>query len=172
MDIETKTKKLKTVRPIKVCNRTHIPFDGIVLKDENIELFKNKTIYAEPTGTGNLLVVDGFFGRMIRASEKFVRDKIDEYCEEYKTICKRLDEDPAAQYFEVMSYNDLYYKLHLIPSIVGDQWGYTNSEDYRVNLKFYIHLFTDGPWVERFHEQFLYFVPYEYCSPDPCYLEV
>ena len=144
----------------------------ILLSKIDNDMAKKKAIAAEPTGKGDLLIIDGFFGRMFRSDEGCVRDELDEYCRQYNEICRRLEEDPAHEYYEVLNYNDLYGLHGIIPSVAGNLYGYTNSEDYSVDLKFDIQYITEGEWVDMFGEPYLYYQPYEWCYPDPCYMEV
>lgn len=144
----------------------------ILLSKIDDDMAKKKAVAAEPTGKGDLLVIDGFFGRMFRSDEGCVRDELDEYCRQYNEICKRLEEDPAHEYYEVLNYNDLYGLHGIIPSVAGNLYGYTNSEDYSVDLKFDIEYITEGEWVDKFGEPYLYYQPKEWCYPDPCYMEV
>ena len=144
----------------------------ILLSKISPELAKEKALAAEPTGKGNTLIIDGFFGRMFRSDEGCVRDEIDEFCRQYEEICRRLDEDPAHQYYEVLSWNDLYALHGIIPGMVQDQWGFTNSEDYRVDMDFGIEYITEGEWVDKLGEPYLLYYPKEWSYPDPCYMEV
>ena len=144
----------------------------ILLSKIDDDMAKKKAIAAEPTGKGDLLVIDGFFGRMFRSDEGCVRDELDEYCRQYNEICRRLEEDPAHEYYEVLNYNDLYGLHGIIPSVAGNLYGYTNSEDYSVDLAFDIEYITEGEWVDKFGEPYLYYQPKEWCYPDPCYMEV
>ena len=144
---------------------------SIMLSKIDEKLARQKALAAEPTGKGDLLIIDGFFGRMFRSDEGCVRDEIDEFCRQYDEMCRQLDEDPAHEYVEVLSWNDLYRLHGIIPGIAQDQWGYANSEDYRVHMKFEIKYVTEGPWVDLFGEPFLFYEPREQCYPDPCYLE-
>ena len=156
----------------KLRRTASIPVGRVLLSKIDEKMSKVKAAAAEPTGKGNLLVIDGFFGRMFRSDEGCVRDEIDEFCRQYNEMCMKLDEDPAHQYFEVMNWNDLYALHGIIPGIAQDQWGYTNSEEYRVQMDFDIDYVTKGPWVEKFGEPYLYYEPKEWCYPDPCYMEV
>ena len=134
---------------------------------------KEKVRYAEPTGKGNLLVLDGFLGRMFRSDEGCVRDEINEFIRKYNEICMRLDEDPAHMCFDTMSWNDLYMLHGLVPSIAGDTFGYTNLEDYRVGLKFDIYMVEDGQSIMgNLGEPYLYYEPCSFCQPEMCYREV
>ncbi len=151
-----------------------VPMQIGTLRLSNIDkdLARQKALMAEPTGKGNLLVIDGFFGRMFRSDEGCVREENDEFIRQYNDICRRFDEDPAHQYFEVMNWNDLNMLHGIVPGLGQDGWGYTNSEDYRVELKFRYEYVTEGEWVDKFGEPYLIFWPCECCQPDPCYMEV
>ena len=158
---------------VRTAHRKIVPMQigSITLSKIDEKLARQKALAAEPTGKGNLLIIDGFFGRMFRSDEGCVRDEIDEFCRQYYEICRRLDEDPAGQYFEVMSWNDLYALHGIIPGMAQDEWGYSNSEDYRVDMKFNIDYVTEGKWVDLLGEPYLIYYPMEWCYPDPCYLE-
>ena len=158
----TEKRKIMRIKDIPVVKPK---FGGFIKWDEHAK-------FAEPTGKGELLCVDGFFGRMFRSEEGCVRDELDEYVRSYNEMCQMLNEDPAHQYYEVLNYNDLYSLLGILPSVAGDQWGYTNSEDYRVDLGFDVVMVTEGEWVDKLGEPYLYFEPAEGSGPDPCYLEV
>lgn len=159
---------------VKTARRKIVPMQlgSINLSKIDDKLIKQKVLAAEPTGKGDLLIIDGFFGRMFRSSEKCVREEIDEFCKQYEEMCRRLDEDPAHEYYEVLSWNDLYSKHPIITAPAQDQWGYTNSDDYRVDLMFQIDYVTEGKWVDLFGEPYLIYYPMDWCTPDPCYMEV
>jgi len=142
----------------------HICLDGID--------WKQKAVAAEPTGKGDLLCIDGWFGRMFRSCEECVRDELDEYVQMYRESCARLDEDPAHVCYEVQNWNDLYYLHGLMPCVAGDEWGYTNTEDYRVNMEFCVEYINSGTYYELFGEPYLIYTPKDGCYPDPCYKEV
>lgn len=134
---------------------------------------RKKAVSAEPTGKGDLLVVNGWTGRMFRSDEGCVRDELKEFNRKYLEDCARYDEDPAHMYCEVMNWNDLYYLHGLIPIEGGDHEGWTNSEDYRVSsIDFNCKMVTEGDWVNLLGEPYLYYSPKEWCYPDPCYMEV
>lgn len=156
----------------KLRRTVSIPLGRVLLSTIDEKMAKEKAMAAEPTGKGNLLVVDGFFGRMFRSDEGCVRDEIDEFCREYNEMCRQLDEDPAHQYVEVLSWNDLYRLHGIIPAVAQDVWGYTNSEDYRVHMQFEFTYVTEGKWAELFGEPFLLYEPREQCYPEPGYMEV
>ena len=133
---------------------------------------KEKATYAEPTGKGNLLIVEGFFGRMFRSSEECVRRELKEFSEKNDYYCRLNDEDPRHEFYEVLSWNDLYELHGLIPTYGGNLWGYTNSEDYRTDILWDIEMVTSGMWAEQFGEPFLLYSPREGSYPMECYLEV
>ena len=158
-----------TMRPkshviVKDIPVAHINLDGID--------WKQKAVAAEPTGKGDLLCIDGWFGRMFRSCRECVEDELDEYVRMYNEMCARLDEDPAHEYYEVLSWNDLYYLHGLMPSIAGDEWGYTNTDDYRVDMDFRIEYIDHGEYYELFGEPYIVYYPYDWCTPDACYKEV
>ena len=49
--------------------------------------WKEKALAAEPTGKGNLLCIDGFFGRMFRSCAECVDDELNEYVRMYNESC-------------------------------------------------------------------------------------
>ena len=139
--------------------------------------FKAKAVAAEPTGKGNLLVMEGFFGRLFRSSEECVRKELKEYKEKYERLCRMFDEDPAHEYVEVMNWNELYELHGLFPTIAGNLYGYTNTEAYRTDILWTIEMVTPshqllGEWAEKFGEPFLYYYPNEGSQPESWYLEV
>ena len=134
--------------------------------------FKSKALAAEPTGKGNLLVMEGYFGRLFRSSEECVRKELKEYKEKYEKLCQMFDEDPAHEYVEVINWNDLYALHGILPTIAGNLYGYTNTEDYRTDIYWTIEMVTEGEWVKKFGEPFLYYYPNEGSQPESWYLEV
>lgn len=167
-----KNKKIRTVKPLLVIEPNLNRID-----------YKAKAVAAEPTGTGNTLCLDTLFGRLFRADEKFVEKCLLEYQGEYEHACKIMNEDlemqrqkgkdpPLPTCYLVMSYNELYEKLKLIPSAIGDDWGYTNSEDYQVDLFFEYYLHTNDDYTLKYGEPVFTFSPCVGAYPDPCYLDV
>lgn len=134
---------------------------------------RKKAVSAEPTGKGDLLVVNGWTGRMFRSEEGCVRDELEEFNRKYQEDCRRLDEDPAHEYYEVTNWGDLYCLHGIIPMEGSSHEGWTNDEDHRVaSIDFDCYMVTEGEWVERLGEPYLYYCPRDYCLPDPCYMEV
>ena len=145
----------------------------MVLKPMQSINYHEKAIAAEPTGKGEVLCIEGFFGRMFRSDPGCVRDELDKYSEKYREICDRYDEDPAHEYYEVLNWNDLYYLHGIIPSIAGGNWGYTNTPDYRCSdIVFDSEYVEDGEWYDMFGEAYFYYNPREYSVPMECYMEV
>lgn len=167
----TKNKKIRTVKPLLVI-------------EPNLERidYKAKAIAAEPTGTGNTLCLEKPFGRLFRADEKFVEKKILEYQEEYRQACKRMNEEEEnhektglpipLDVYMVISWNDLYEKLNLIPSEMGDAYGYTNSSGAQVDLYFEYYFHTNDDYSEKYGEPIFTFGPCPGALPDPWYLDV
>lgn len=169
---KAKDKKIRQVKPLLVIEPNISRID-----------YKAKAVAAEPTGTGDTLCLDELFPRLFRADIKFVEKMLLEYQNEYAQMCRRMNEDlemqrqagidpPLPHYYEVLNYNDLYNKLLLIPSPIGDAWGYTNSEDYQVDLSFDYYFHTDDEYSKRYGEPVFTFCPRIGAYPDPCYLDV
>ena len=79
----------------------------------------------EYTGKGNILCYDGYGGRWFRSSVEAVQEAVDHFIEEYEKGY-------------VLSYNDLYLLLGMAESDFGEQYGYSPSEDWKVDLAFII----------------------------------
>lgn len=156
------------VRPRKIMTLGTFP----VAQTPQRKVYREKALAAEPTGKGDVLIVDGFFGRMFRSHPDCVDDELDEFVRQYNEMCQKLDEDPAHEFFEVLSYNDLYYLHGIVPGYAQGSWGWTNTDDYRVNLEFDRKFVEDNDWAELFGEGFYYYCPKEFCVPDPCFMEV
>ena len=103
----------------------------------------------EETGHGNLLCYETYGGRLFRASEEWVQKAISTFVENYNRACRMFDEDPAHEYYEVFSFNDLYKLLNIIGSEFGDRFGYTNIEDYRQTLNFCIRKCDDPKSIKE-----------------------
>lgn len=148
--------------------------DAIVARPTFGINYREKAIYAEPTGKGNLLIIEGYFGRQFRSDQGCVDEELDKYSEMYRELCRQYDEDPAHEFYEVLAYNELYFLHGLIPNVAGGDWGYTNTPDYRIEggIEFDRRMVTEGIWREQFGEDFYYYCPKAYCVPDACYLEV
>lgn len=169
--VNAKKKKLRLVKPLLPIEPSYDLID-----------FKVKACYAEPTGTGNTLCLDDFFGRLFRADVEFVENCLKEFQDEYAQACKRMTEDcdmqrragkdpPIPQCLEVTNWNDLYDKLHLIHSTIGDSWGYTNSEDCQTDLIIDYTFHKDDAIAVKWGEPIFIFSPRMGSYPDPWYLD-
>lgn len=83
-------------------------------KDE----FKHQTI--EETGNGDLLIIEGYSGRIFRSSREAVEDA-------EKTVDNLFLNDKYA------CLNDFYKALGIELTRFGHQWGWVNEEDYYDN---------------------------------------
>lgn len=160
-------KRIRLVKPIVVAMPKKTDF--------NEKVWLKKAQYAEVTGLGEHLCIEGYFGRIFRSDPALIEEALCEYGDMYQRMCNRYDEAPEnnkADVAEVMCWNDLYRMLNLIPSIAGDQYGYVNSEDYRIDaMDFDTKEVDQGEWVDLFREPFYYFAPKPGSYPDPWYLE-
>ena len=129
-------------------------------------------ITIEETGRGRTLCFDQLFGRLFRDDPACLRDICDRFCERYNDSCEKLDEDPKFENYDVTNYNELYACIGIIPSTVGDNWGWTNDQDWRVHLEFEYETITGGPLVQKFGEDVFCFGPKQHCEPMECYREV
>lgn len=131
-------------------------------------------ISVEETGRGNLLCYEAYGGRFFRSDEGAVREAVDKFVEDYVKSCQMQDEDPAHMMYEVYNFNDLYSLLGIMPTHFGDRWGYTNSEDYRVDLGFDINLVEnlDEPFFDVIKEPILVIEPLSDSYPMEYYREV
>lgn len=156
--------QIRRVKPIQIAKPKRL--------DTQAEIWRKKAAYAEETGMGDLLCIEGFFGRPFRSDRQYVEEILCEYCDMYANMCERFDSDPGnPNNYEVICWNDLYSMLNLIPSMAGDSYGYVNSDDYRVEMDFETKMVDQGEWVDCFKEPFFYFTPKPSCYPDPCYRE-
>ena len=154
-----KNKKIRQVKPLLVI-------------EPNLDVidYKAKAIAAEPTGTGDTLCLDECFGRLFRASTTFVEKCILEYQNEYEQSKKRMEEDlemqmqanmehPECRLREFKTWNQLYEKLKLIPSTIGDQYAYSNLEECQVDLYFEYYFHTNDDYSKKFGEPIFVFGP-------------
>lgn len=161
-------KRLIRVKPMQVAS----PWIGM----ERRLNFREKADFAEPTGKGSLLCVEGSFGRMFLSDEDCVRDELNQYQEMYQEMCDAYDErtekgESTDDMQLALSQNDLYLLHGMIPSLAGDLYAHSIVEEYRVNLRFDIKMITEGEWAERFGRPYLYYECLPDCFPYPLYLE-
>jgi hypothetical protein len=142
----------------------------VAIPSKDYLIIKTPTI--ETTGLGNQLCYDYFLGRIFYDDELHLRKCVKEFIDEYHASCRRLDEDPAHECYDVTNYNDLYKKIGIETTIVGDQFGWTNTDDYRVNLRISFVMVDSGSMYEKYgNQKILFFGPEDDCLPDQCYME-
>lgn len=114
----------------------------------------------EITGNGDLLCYEGFFGRWFRSSEACVREAVDKF----------------RQYYDdgnYINYNDLYSLLNIATTHAGNEYGYSQNEDYRSDMEFDIIRIPADENFEGMHEEVLVLEPAgRYSYPIDCYMEV
>ena len=128
----------------------------------------------EDTGRGTTLCYEAWGGRLFYSDEGAVREAVDKFVEEYADMCRRTEEDPAHEYCDVMNFNDLYALLGILPTHLGDAWGYSSSEDYAVMLQFRVEMVypTENDIADLFGCQVLIIEPYDTRTyPDYYYRE-
>lgn len=151
-------------RQFKICD---IP----VAKPRDSFFWNGKHPSIEDTGRGDLLCYETWGARLFLSSEDAVRAAVKSFIEEYQQACRNSEEDPAHVYVEVFNFNDLYDKLHILPSTFGDKWGYESDEDHAVHLKFSIYILhpDDHAIASRFGRDVLIIEPADDDSyPDYC----
>ena len=119
----------------------------------------------EYTGHGTDLVYDGFGGRIFRASEDWVRKGCDAFIRRY--TCDGEDEG------NFVNYSDLYKIWNIEESDFGYRFGYSPSEDYRVNIEFVFTWLGPGTDLyDKFGERVLVVEPKMGCYPYEEYMEL
>ena len=114
----------------------------------------------EITGNGNLLCYEGFFGRWFRSSETCVREAVDKFMQLYA----------EGNY---INYNDLYSLLNIAITHAGNEYGYSQSEDYHCDMEFDIVRIPEDENFEGMKEEVLVLEPAgRYSYPIDCYMEV
>lgn len=94
----------------------------------------------EDTGFGKTLCFESWGGRLFYSDEGAVREQVEKFEEDYKTECRRSEEDPAGIYAEVTNFNDLYFLLGILPTPFGDTWGYNSHPKRSRNVHFKVEL--------------------------------
>ena len=121
----------------------------------------------ELTGKGNLLVYDGFGGRLFRSSYKAVKEAVEFFIEDYEKG-------------NWLNWNDLYALFGIEQTHFGAIFGYSPSEDYKCDLMFDITLVkaeeikdsVNAITLEKYHEDVLVVEPDPRCLPMESYMEV
>jgi len=83
----------------------------------------------EYTGSGDQLCYDGFGGRWFRASIEAVQEGIHFFREMYYEV----PDSPHEFEGNYVSYNDLYGLWNIEVSILGDEYGYSPSEQAKID---------------------------------------
>ena len=128
----------------------------------------------EETGKGDLLCYETWGGRLFRDGEESVRKGVDEFVSDYQAACERAAADPTGMSVEVMNFNDLYNKFGILPTALGDAWGYNSDPDRVQDVRFRVEMIYPSTnfIAEQFGEQMLIIEPYyEDSYPDYFYRE-
>lgn len=128
----------------------------------------------EDTGRGDTLCCEKWGCRFFYSDEGAVREAVDKFVDDYIEKCQRALDDPAGEYSDVTNFNELYSLLGILPSPLGDSWGYSTSEGYTVNLDFKVDYVypTEDEIADAFGCQILMIEPYDTnCYPDFYYRE-
>lgn len=128
----------------------------------------------EDTGRGDTLCYEAWGGRLFFSDEGAVREAVDKFVENYDEMCLRTKEDPAHEYYDVTNFNDLYSLLGILPTHMGDAWGYSSSDDYSQDLHFRVEMVypTENEIADLFGCQVLIIEPIDQGSyPDFYYRE-
>ena len=128
----------------------------------------------EDTGRGTTLCYEAWGGRLFYSDEGAVREAVNKFVEDYTEMCRRSAEDPAHEFYDVTNLNDLYSLLGILPTHLGDAWGYSSSEDYALDLDYRVEMVypTENEIADLFGCQVLIIEPYNPNSyPDFYYRE-
>lgn len=98
----------------------------------------------EDTGKGDTLCYETWGGRLFFSDPGAVKEETQKFVDDYKENCKRSEEDPAGIFFDVANFNDLYSLYGILPTHLGDAWGYNSSVDYAQDIDFAITLVKPG----------------------------
>lgn len=119
----------------------------------------------EDTGLGDTLCYEAWGGRLFYSDPGAVQEAVDKWIEDYNEMCRKTEEDPANVMIDVTNFNDLYSLLHILPTHLGDAWGYSSSLDYARDLVFRVEMVypTENEIADLFGCQVLIIEP---CSDD------
>lgn len=119
----------------------------------------NKRPSVEQSGHGNQLCYDGIGGRWFRASEDWVQQGCQKLVEIYR--------DGAN-----VNYSNLYEFWNITTSDFGYRYGWSSSEDERIDLSFDVdHCGPGTSLYEVFYEDVLLVTVAHGCEPLPGYME-
>lgn len=128
----------------------------------------------EDTGRGDTLCYEAWGGRLFYSDPEAVKEAVDKWIEDYNEMCRKSEEDPANAFMDVTNFNDLYSLLGILPTHLGDAWGYNSSIDYARDLIFRVEMIypTENEIADLFGCQILVIEPYDDSSyPDYYYRE-
>lgn len=147
----------------EVKRRTKIEDIIVAYPKKKLNWLRNKHPSIEDTGRGTTLCYEAWGGRLFFSDEGAVREAVDKFVEDYAEYCRRSEEDPAQIYVEVVNFNDLYALLGILPTHLGDAWGYNSSPDYARDLVFRVEMVypTENEIADIFGCQVLIIEPYD-----------
>lgn len=114
---------------LKAAMQANPKANDLMKKFIGIDEFKHQTI--ETTGNGDLLVIEGYSGRIFRSSQEAVEEaerKLNQMYNDDKYCCL----------------NDFYNFLGIEPSQFGHQYGWVNDPDY-----YYADLAFDNTYIKK-----------------------
>jgi hypothetical protein len=88
----------------------------------------------EYSGTGDQLCYDAWGGRWFRASIEAVNEGIQFLRDAYVDGIQEIEEGTG--YGKLLNYNDLYNVWNISDTLPGGLWGWSPSEDWRVDMEF------------------------------------
>lgn len=147
----------------EVKRRTKIEDILVAYPKKTLPWLRNKHPSIEDTGRGTTLCYEAWGGRLFYSDEGAVREAVDKFVEDYTENCRRSEEDPAQTYVEVTNFNDLYALFGILPTHLGDAWGYNSSPDFARDLVFRVEMVypTENEIADIFGCQVLIIEPYD-----------
>ena len=126
----------------------------------------------EYTGSGDQLCYDAWGGRWFRASIEAVNEGIRFIQEAYVDSIQDIEENSG--YGKLLNYNDLYNVWNISDTLPGGLWGWSPSEDWRVDMTFETTLVEVGEHelADKMGESIYIIEPGANSLPIECYMEV
>ena len=126
----------------------------------------------EYTGSGDQLCDDAWGGRWFRASIEAVNEGIRFIQEAYVDSIQDIEENRG--YGKLLNYNDLYNVWNISDTLPGGLWGWSPSEDWRVDMTFETTLVEVGEHelADKMGESVYIIEPGANSLPIECYMEV
>jgi len=128
----------------------------------------------EDTGLGDTLCYEAWGGRLFYSDPKAVEEAVEKWIEDYNEMCRKSAEDSANAFDDVTNFNELYSLLGILPTHLGDAWGYNSSVDYARDLDFRVEMVypNENDIADLFGCQLLVIEPRDDGSyPDYYYLD-